>query len=381
MNKIIVASDSFKGTLSSKEICLISKNTINKIIPSCEVITFPIADGGEGTVDFFIDNLDFEKNKIVIKDAYFNEIESYYAIKDNVAIMEISSLSLLYRNKLSLNNPSITSSYGLGQMINDAIENRHVKEIIIGLGGSISNDAGCGCACALGAKFYNKNNNEFIPVGKNLKEIKNIDLSIIKKKISKVKITCICDVINQMHGENGAAYVFAKQKGADDQMIKMLDDNLCYLDKFIYEKYGYNYSNKESSGAAGAFGYGALVFLNATLKKGIDTILNYLNFEKYLKNCNFVITGEGKLDNQSLNGKVISGIISTCHKYNTKVLLICGQIEKNVIEYLKDDSLIIGAFQTLNNKNYSWNEMKLNAKNDYQKCLSNILLSLKSYNK
>ena len=377
MPKIVVASDSFKGTLSSKEICTIAKNTINKILPSYEVITFPIADGGEGTVDFFIESLSFKKVPIKIKDAYFKELSAYYAIKDKVAVMEISTLSSLYKNKLSSNNPAIASSYGLGEMINDAIENKHVKEIIIGLGGSVSNDAGCGCACALGAKFYNINNQEFIPLGQNLTEIKDIDLSTIKEKLANIKVTCICDVINPMHGINGAAYVFAKQKGADNNMIKMLDDNLCYLDKFILNKYGYNYANRKRTGAAGAFGYGALVFLKASLKNGIDTILKYLNFEKHLKNCDFVITGEGKLDNQSLKGKVISGIINACHKCNTKIVLICGQGEKSVIENLKKDSSIIGIFQTLNNQNYSWNEIKENAKNDYIKSLTNILLFLK----
>lgn len=371
MKKIIIASDSFKGTLSSSDICDIAKDCINKAFPNCEVIQIPIADGGEGTVDCFIKALNASKVNISVNDSYMKKIETYYALKDNIAFIEIASSSGLPQVKNN-KNPALTSTYGIGEQIYDAISKGATK-IVLGLGGSSTNDAGCGCACALKAKFYDKYNNEFVPTGKTLKNVKKIDISKTKELLKDIEIIAMCDVANKMYGKKGASYVYAPQKGADKKMVKELDKGLKHLSKIIKKDFKINVSKIKGSGAAGAFGAGSIAFFNASLKSGIDTILDITNFNDYLNDCDFVITGEGKLDNQSFNGKVISGILKRCNAFNVKVIIIPGCIDSTLNNInIKN---VYGIYPTIKEK-LPFEIIKKNAKSNYIKTLTNVLNSL-----
>lgn len=372
MKKIIVASDSFKGTLSSNEICDIAKDCINEVFPDCEVIQMPIADGGEGTVDCFIKTLNAKRIDITVNDSYMNKINTYYAMHYNTAFIEVASSSGLPEVKEN-KNPSITSTYGIGEQIYDAISKGATK-IILGLGGSSTNDAGCGCACALKAKFYDKYGNEFIPTGKTLINVKRIDTTETKKILENIEIIAMCDVKNKMYGKDGASQVYAPQKGANEKMVKELDKGLKHLSKIIKKDLKINVSNIKGSGAAGALGAGSIAFLNASLKSGIDIVLDITGFNNYLKDCDYVITGEGKLDNQSFKGKVISGILNRCKKYNVPIIIIPGCIDS----FLKNIDMknIYGIYPTIK-EDLPFDVIKKNAPINYKKTLKNVLNSLK----
>jgi len=224
--KIILAPDSYKGTMSSTEICEIMRNEIKAELTECEIMAVPIADGGEGTVDSFLYAAGGEKITLQISDPYFNEVESFYGLINNgkTAVIEMAAaagLPMVGERK----DPSITTTFGLGQLVLHALEHG-AKDIVVGLGGSCTNDCGCGMAAALGVKFYNRAGKEFIPVGGTLDEVERIDVSSSRKKLDGVRLRAMCDVDNPLYGENGAAYVFAPQKGADEEMTQILDKKL-----------------------------------------------------------------------------------------------------------------------------------------------------------
>ena len=227
MKKCIVISDSFKGSLSSIEIGRIAEKSIREHFPDCEVLSVPAADGGEGTVDCFMEALGGERIVEPVTGPLGEPVNASYAVIGDRAVIEMAAaagLPLVGDRK----NPAVTTTYGVGQQIKSAIE-RGVREIILGLGGSATNDAGCGCAAALGVKFYDADGKSFIPVGGTLKDIAKIDVSECKKLLAGVKITAMCDIDNPLCGETGAAYVFGPQKGADAEMVKMLDAGLSHL--------------------------------------------------------------------------------------------------------------------------------------------------------
>ena len=372
MKKIIIASDSFKGTLSSNDICDIAKDCINETFPDCKVIQIPIADGGEGTVDCFIKALNAKRINVTVNDSYMNKINTYYAMHDNTAFIEVASSSGLPDVKEN-KNPSLTSTYGIGEQIYDAI-NKGATKITLGLGGSSTNDAGCGCACALKTKFYDKHGNEFIPIGKTLINVKRIDTTETRKLLKNIEITAMCDVNNKMYGKNGASYVYAPQKGADEKMVKELDKGLKHISKIIKKELKINVSNIKGSGAAGALGAGSIAFLNASLKSGIDIVLNITNFDNYLNGCDYVITGEGKLDNQSFKGKVVSGILNRCKKYNVPVIIIPGCIDSSIKSVNIEN--VQGIYPTIKEK-LPFDIIKKEALVNYKNTLMNVLNSLK----
>jgi len=324
MKKCIIIPDSYKGSLSAIEICNIMKETILLKFPDCEVITIPIADGGEGTVDCFLYALKCEKIIVETTGPYNEFIKAYYAKVNNLAIMEVASVAGLPLVDVKL-NPGVTTTFGLGSMIKHAIDNG-CNEIIIGLGGSCTNDGGIGVARALGTVFYNKNGNSFIPSGNSLMEIASIDNTKTEKYLRNIKITAMCDVKNPLYGLNGAAYIFAPQKGADVEMVKILDDNLHHLSQIIKNSFGIDVSNVEGAGAAGGLGAGIIAFLGGTLKPGIETILKLVKFDELLNGTELVFTGEGCIDNQSLSGKAVIGVGQHSIKKYVPVIAVCGSI-------------------------------------------------------
>lgn len=325
LKKCIVIPDSFKGTISAIEVCQIMKEAVLKIFPRCEVKTFPVADGGEGTVDCFLYALNAQKKTVMTTGPYGEPVEAYYAKVGNKAILEMAQVAGLPQVEGRM-NPRKTTTYGLGKVIETAIADG-CNELTIGLGGSCTNDAGIGMACALGVKFYDENQHEFIPAADEMIRITKIDVTECRKKLQGIQVTAMCDITNPMYGEQGAAYVFAPQKGADSECVKELDHNLRALSEIIKKDLQYDVSNIPGSGAAGALGAGVVAFLGGELRSGIHTVLDIIGFDKELKDAQLVFTGEGKADAQSLQGKVISGVAERAKNQNVPVVVVAGACE------------------------------------------------------
>jgi len=324
MKKCIIIPDSFKGTMSSIEICDIIQSKVKEFYPNCETITIPVADGGEGTVDCFIHALGAKKVNVRATGPYNEPLECYYARYNHMAVIEMAQTAGLPQVE-HRKNPAVTTTFGTGLTLKKAIEDG-CTDIIIGLGGSCTNDGGVGAACAIGVKFYDENGNSFIPTGNSLKKIKRIDTSEAKQLLSNCKITAMCDIDNPMYGENGAAYVFGPQKGADEEMVKELDQNLRALSQAIIDNLGIDVSNLPGAGAAGAMGAGIVAFFGGTLKSGIHTVLDIVHFDDIIEDADMIFTGEGKIDGQSLRGKVVIGIAERAKKKNIPVIAIVGAI-------------------------------------------------------
>lgn len=320
--KVVIAIDSFKESASSLELAKSIEEGIKKVYPKSHVVSVPIADGGEGTLEA----LGFgEKKETIIltcKDPLMRSIKASYTILNSkTALIEMASVSGLALVELDKRDPSITTTYGLGELIKDAIQ-KGIREFIVGIGGSATNDAGLGMLRALGFVFLDALGAE-VCYAKDLSRIVKIDKTNVLKELDRCKFWIACDVKNPLYGKNGAAYVYAKQKGADDAMIEELDKNLCTFATFVDDIL----SHQEGCGAAGGLGYGFLAFLNAKLQSGIELLLKKSNFEEEIRDADFVITGEGCIDAQSLMGKVCDGIGLTCKKQNIPCIALSGNIE------------------------------------------------------
>ena len=317
----MIASDSFKGTLSSLDICHLFKDELVKH-PSIKAAYLPIADGGEGSLAAIAYSLKGRYINITTKNPYFVDIDSRYFLDgNNVAYLETACTAGL--TLIEDLNPAKTTTFGLGRQVLDAI-NKGSKKIYIFLGGSATNDGGCGLFAALGTKFYNGRNEEFIPVGGTLKDIARIDNSLVNKRLKGIEIIGMRDVDNPMHGPQGAAHVYAPQKGADNKMVIELDKGLKHLAAIIKKDLHIDVANIPGSGAAGGIGAGILAFAKGTLKSGIETILDFIVFDNAIEDADYVISGEGKIDVQSFYGKTIKGISTRCQRMNKKLILIVG---------------------------------------------------------
>lgn len=330
MKNCIVIPDSFKGTMSAIEVCQVMTEGIASVFPDCHVYSVPIADGGEGTVDCFLHSLSGTKEQVRVKDPFGETIDSFYGLLDDrdTAVIEMAAaagLNLAY-GKL---NPLKASTYGVGQLIKHAVESGCTK-IILGLGGSCTNDGGAGMAVALGTRFYDERGNSFVPTGDTLDAVVGIDNSRTEELLKGVKIEAMCDITNPMFGERGAAYVFAPQKGANQQEVLVLDENLRKFADRIEEILGINVAEIPGAGAAGAMGAGVYAFLKGKLISGIELLLDMVDFDHMLKGCDVVFTGEGKLDHQSFGGKVIAGVTSHARKRGVPVIVVSGCMENGI---------------------------------------------------
>lgn len=324
MKKCLIMPDSFKGTLSAVQICEIMKKQINKHFPDCNVIAIPVADGGEGTVDSFLYASNAKKIEIITSGPYGECIKTYYAKIEDTAIIEMASaagLPMVENNK----NPIKTTTYGVGTIIKEVVKNG-CKNIIVGLGGSCTNDGGVGMARALGTIFYDERGQEIVPYSNEFYKIAHIDNSATEKFLKDCKITAMCDIDNPLCGKKGASYIFGPQKGANSEMVFELDKNLKHLSNIILKSLRKDVCNMPGAGAAGGMGAGIVAFLNGNLKSGIDTVLDFIEFEKLSKNADIIFTGEGKIDSQSLRGKVVIGIAQRAKKQNIPVIAVVGTI-------------------------------------------------------
>ncbi|MBQ3713195.1 MAG: glycerate kinase [Spirochaetia bacterium] len=329
--KFVLIPDSFKGTLSSSKICWILKGEISKIFPDADVISIPVADGGEGTVDAFLEAVGGTLVPVTVKGPFFEDIScSYGILKDGTtAVIEMASCAGLPMVE-GQKNPLKTTTYGVGEQILDAVS-RGSKKIIVGLGGSCTNDAACGLAAALGIKFYDKDGQSFIPTGGTLSSVERIDYSTISPLLEGIEIVAMCDITNPMYGPTGAAYVFGPQKGADATMVQELDAGLRHLGALLDSHAGYPVSTASGAGAAGAMGAGMLAFLGSKLLPGIQVVLDIVHFDSLISDADYIFTGEGLLDGQSLCGKVVSGIANRAKPRNKPVIAIVGGVKDKEI--------------------------------------------------
>lgn len=372
MKKVILAPDSFKGTMSAEEICEIMRSEILNVFPDCEIHTVPVADGGEGTVDSFLRAVVGEKRKVRVKGPYFEEIESFYGVINGgkTAIVEMAAaagLPMVEGNK----NPGLTTTFGVGELISNAIENG-AQEIILGMGGSATNDGGCGAAAALGVRFTDGEGKEFIPTGATLCKIEEIDISAAREKLKGIKFTAMCDVENPLYGENGAAYIYAPQKGADEDMVKMLDDGLRHYGKVLEEiPDAAGVSQMAGAGAAGGLGAGMCALLGAKLTSGIKTVLDTVDFDSRLIGCDIVFTGEGRIDGQSLRGKVVLGVCDRAVKENVPVCAIVGDAQDEGLDeaYKRGLTSVI----TINRMAIPFSQAKPRAKYDLRQTVKNVI--------
>ncbi|KAL7716114.1 Glycerate kinase [Entamoeba marina] len=327
--KVVVACDSFKGSISSSELNQCIARTINKYYPSIHVQQFVIGDGGEGTLDCLLNNFNSTKIQCIAHDPLMNKIEVEYGIINNeTAVIEMASISGLPLVPPDQRNPMKTTTYGTGELIRDALE-RGIRKFIIGVGGSATNDGGCGMMQALNCKFYDENQIVLGQGGEILTKIKSIDNTNLVNGLKESQFTIACDVRNPLCGEHGAAYVYAKQKGATKEMIQELDDGLSSFAKVIKKMFNIEIENVEGSGAAGGLAGGFLAFTNASLQSGIDLVLDTIQFEKAIEDADYIITGEGKVDQQSFMGKVLDGIFSRAKKFNVQMIVIAGCLDFN----------------------------------------------------
>lgn len=328
MKKIVLAIDSFKGCLSSKEIEQCIAEEIHRILPSCQTVCIPIADGGEGMLDTLIEATQGTFVSTQAHDPLMRIRPARYGIlgDQRTAIIEMAEINGLTTLSPIKRNPMKTSTYGTGELIKDALE-KGFRRFIIGIGGSATNDAGMGMIQALGAHLYDKQGNELEQGGKIMEQIAHIDLNHLHPALKEATFIVACDVQNPFCGPQGAAYVFARQKGASEEQIRQLDEGMRHLALLIERDFSYNINKVKGSGAAGGLGGAFATFLQAHLQSGIDLLLDAVDFDRKITNADWIITGEGKADRQTAEGKVPAGVLKRAKKANIPVMLIAGKVE------------------------------------------------------
>ena len=309
--KIVIAPDSFKESMTAKEACEAIEKGMKIALPNAEFIKVPMADGGEGTTQSLVDATEGKMYFVETTGPLGEKVKSKFGILGNgeIAVLEMASTSGLELVPREKRNPMITTTYGTGELIKKAMD-MGAKTILIGIGGSATNDGGAGMIQALGGKLLDENGKQISFGGGELSKIKKIDLSELDSRIKNIKFIAACDVQNPLTGETGAANVFGRQKGATEEMVKILDDNLKHYAELIRQDVKVDVENIPGAGAAGGLGAGLMAFLNAELRKGIDIVVEYSKLEEKIKGADFVITGEGSIDSQTRFGKTPYGVVS-----------------------------------------------------------------------
>ena len=326
--KILIATDKFKDSLTAKEVCEGLKIGILRTFPTVEIEILPLADGGEGTLETLQSVWGGQFISCKVHDPLSRKIEANYLWieEKQTAIIEMARASGIELLKQSERNCLITSTYGTGELIKDALE-KGAKEIILTVGGSATNDAGTGMASALGYEFVDGNGKKIEPIGKNLINIFKIIPKNIHSRLFQTKFIVATDVSNPFYGKEGAAYVFSPQKGADNQAVECLDVGLQNINQLIRKDFKVDLQTVAGSGAGGGIGGGAIAFLNAEIKSAAQWILEINQVENKLKSANILITGEGKIDSQTWQGKLISQLVVQAQITQTPVILVCGTLQ------------------------------------------------------
>lgn len=327
--KVVIAIDSLKGSLSSMEAGMAIKDGILAAKPDAEVIVKPLADGGEGTTDALIEGMNGERIDLTVTGPMHTPVDAYYGyLKDtNTAVMEMASAAGITLVPDSEKNPLLATSYGVGEMINDAIQ-RGCRNFIIGIGGSVTNDGGIGMLKALGVRFLDENDEDAGEGGQALAKVARIDVSGMNPLLKECHIQVACDVNNPLCGENGSTYVYGPQKGVTEDMKKTLDEAMAHFARVTSETLENDYLNTPGAGAAGGLGYAFLAYTGAALTPGIELILDAVGLEEELSSADVVVTGEGRLDFQTAMGKAPVGVSRLAKKYNAKVIAFAGSVTK-----------------------------------------------------
>ncbi|MGE4570039.1 MAG: glycerate kinase [Gammaproteobacteria bacterium] len=329
--KIVIAPDSFKGSLSAKEAAASIAKGFSDVFPAAEIVQLPIADGGEGTTETLVAATTGQLNSLMVSGPLGDAVNACWGLLGNsqIAVVEVAAACGLDMLDFDERNPMLASSYGLGEMILAALDHG-AHHFIVGLGGSACNDGGAGMLQALGVRLLDAEGDELNKGGGSLSALSCIDTSSLDGRLQNVSFKVACDVDNPLIGEQGASAIFGPQKGADAQMVAELDASLAHYAKIVHQTTGKEVARVPGAGAAGGLGAAFLAFLNAELKSGIDIVLDALNFESHLENADLLITGEGRIDSQSLHGKAPIGIAKRAKQHQCLVFVIAGSVEGDV---------------------------------------------------
>lgn len=331
MIKYVVAPDSFKESMTAKEVCDAMEKGIKKADSAAEVIKVPMADGGEGTVDSLVDATNGQRVTVEVTGPLGNKISAYYGILGNgtTAVIEMAKASGLEIVEKEKRNPMITTTFGTGELIRDALDH-DVKEIIIGLGGSSTNDGGSGMAQALGAKLLDQNNHQISFGGGNLDKLDRIDISNLDSRLQDVKIILASDVTNPLIGKDGASRVFGPQKGATSEMVEKLENNLQHYAKIIKRDLNKDVASVSGAGAAGGLGAGLMAFTTCEMRRGVDLAIEVTKLEEKIRDADYVFTGEGGTDFQTKFGKTPYGVAKLGKKYHKPVISLAGYLGEGI---------------------------------------------------
>jgi glycerate kinase len=369
MKKFILVPDSFKGTMSSTEICGVMEERIRAWFPAAEVISIPVADGGEGTVDAFLAASGGEKLNLPVKGPYMEDMTGFYGLIEGggTAVIEMAACAGLPLVK-GVPCPDKTTTYGVGQLMAAAAK-RGCRKIIVGLGGSATNDFGAGAAAAAGIRFFNSAGQEFVPVGSGLSSIASIDASGLLPELKAAEIIAMCDIDNPLYGPRGAACVFGPQKGAGPDMVEFLDGQLRSVSDTVIRELGIDVSDIPGAGAAGGMGGGMAAFFGARLQMGIEAVLDAAGFDRLLEGAAMVFTGEGRIDAQSLRGKLVIGV-SRRVKKAVPVIAVAGDISGNIEEVYGEG---VTAVFSINREAIPFEQAKSRAQDDLRRAMDNLM--------
>ena len=329
--KVVIAPDSFKESLTALEVALAIEKGFKKVYPEADCQLIPMADGGEGTVQSLVDALKGSLVSAEVKAPLGNLVKAEFGISGDkkTAIIEMAAASGLHLVPMDKRNPRKTSSYGTGQLIKQALD-LGVKKIILGIGGSATNDGGSGMLCALGVNFLDKEGKALIPQGgEDLLLIEKVDLSNLDPRLKEVEIEVACDVSNPLCGKNGASATFGPQKGANPEMVEFLDKALLHYSQVIERDLNINIRDGAGCGAAGGMGGGLKILPKVQLKAGVEIVINTVDLAAAVKEADLVITGEGRMDSQSIHGKTPVGVAKTAKKFNKPVIAIVGCLRED----------------------------------------------------
>ena len=327
MKNIIIAPDSFKESLSAVDVADAIEKGLFNVQPNWHTQKIPLADGGEGTLAIIEQYVSCQRKSSLVCNAIAQPINAYFLLSQhNIAYIEVAQSVGLAQLPEELRNPLESTSYGVGQQISQALE-ANITEIVLTFGGSACNDAGAGLLQALGAKYFDAKKQLLKAVGGNLIDIHTVDLSELDIRLQSIKFTLLTDVTNPLLGSEGASMVFCPQKGASAKEVIQLEENICHFSQLLENKFNKDISTISGCGAAGGIPASLLATTDAKIQSGIDYLMSLTHFNQHLSQADLVITGEGKIDNQTINGKVISGIIELAKRHKVPVIALAGSID------------------------------------------------------
>ena len=371
----VLAPDSFKESMSAAQACQAMQRGIQNVIPDVHIIHVPMADGGEGTVDALISSL---KGQSIVCDVTGplpeQRIQTYWGLVDagQTAVIEMAKANGIHLLAAEKRNPMLTTTYGTGEMIKRALD-LGVKKIIVGLGGSVTNDAGAGMAQALGVRFLNHAGESIQVCGGNLELVKSMDLSELDPRLADTEILIASDVNNPLCGPSGASYIFGPQKGAMPEMVKQLDQNFGYFADVVAGQFGRDYRHVAGAGAAGGLGFGLMAFTAASIRSGVELMIEQVQLNEKIAQADYVLTGEGKIDSQTSLGKTPFGVAQLARQFNKPVIAFAGLIGEGIEDLFESGfSQIIG----INPPDCPLEEALKNAEMNLEKAVAEIVKNL-----